>query len=296
MNYNKLLLYYARNGLFEPLRKSAYRKFCRRNKGKSAVSQTKKGFLMATTIGDSVDDLIYVHGLYEPETTHVISTISPDCDCFIDVGCNIGYYSCIYCSDNPHGKVFAIDPNPQMIQRTEQNLKLNGFTNYRMLNYGVASENGKLRLNILRFRHSLSSFAYIPNRGGGGAVDSIDVETKPLTDIISSENIRNALLKVDTEGFEYQVFSGLSEETVERIKYIVFELSSSNLNKAGISPSSIFTIPSIQKFSVFSICKQGVIAEVNPQILTENEHINNNILLVRKDIALDQSLPWKLLL
>lgn len=296
MNYNSLLLFYARNGLFEPLRKSAYRKFCRRNKGKSTVSQTKKGFLIATTIGDSVDDLIHVYGLYEPETTHVISTLSPDCECFIDVGCNIGYYSCLYCSENPQGKLFAIDPNPKMIQRTEQNLKLNDFKNYHMLNYGIASENGKLRLNILRLRHSLSSFAYIPNRGGGGTVDSIDVETRPLRDIISAENIQNALLKVDTEGFEYQVFSGLSEETVERIKYIVFELSSSNLKKAGISPSSIFTLPNIQKFSVFSISEQGIIAEVNPQTLTRNEHINNNILLVRKDIAPNQSLPWALLL
>jgi len=296
MNYNRLLLSYARNGLFEPLRKSAYRKFCRHNKGKSTVTQTKKGFLIATTIGDSVDNLIYVHGLYEPETTHVISTLSPYCECFIDVGCNIGYFSCLYCSKNPHGKLFAIDPNPLMIQRTEQNLKLNDFKNYHMLNYGIASENGKLRLNMLRFRHSLSSFAYIPNRGGGGPVDGIDVETRPLRDIISAENIRNALLKVDTEGFEYQVFSGLSEETVERIKYIVFELSSSNLKKAGISPSSIFNLPNIKKFSVYNIYEQGTIAEVNPQTLTRNEHINSNILLVRKDIGPKQSLPLTLLL
>lgn len=284
MSYNKLLLFYARKGLLKLLRKSAFRKFCRRNRGRTYLAQTKNDFSMITYIGDSVDNLIYVYGLYEPETTQVISTLASECDCLIDVGCNIGYYSCLYCSVNPRGRLFAIDPNPEMIQRTEQNLKQNNFKNYQLLNYGIASEDGMLHLNIARFRHSISSFAYAPKKGSGGPVHSIEVEVRPLKEVITEHHIQNALLKVDTEGFEYQVFSGLSSETLKHIMYIVFELSTVNLQQAGISLSSIFTLPFIQRFNIFRIDKLGMIREENTHAFVHNEPVNANILLVRKDV------------
>jgi FkbM family methyltransferase len=297
MSYGELLLFYARKGLFGWLRKSAFRKFCRRNKGKSFIAQTQSGFLMTTSIGDSVDNFIYVYGLYEPETTHVISTLAPECDCLIDVGCNIGYYSCLYCNTNAHGRLFAIDPNPEMIRRTEQNLKQNNFKNYRLLNCGMAAHSGKLYLNIPRFRHSLSSFAYVPKRSSGGPVDSVEIEVRPIKEIIAEHHVENALVKVDTEGFEYHVFSGLSSEAVERIVYIVFELSTVNLQQAGISPSSFFTLPWMERFSFFRIDEQGMIIKENDtHAFINNQNVNTNALLVRKDIESNKSLHWASLL
>ncbi|MCK5604845.1 FkbM family methyltransferase, partial [Candidatus Pacearchaeota archaeon] len=214
----------------------------------------------------------------------VIRTLALECDCLIDVGCNIGYYSCLYCNTNPQGRLFAIDPNPIMTQRTEQNLRQNNFKNYQLLNCGMGAHNDKLHLNVPRFRHSLSSFAYVPERDSGGPVDSIEVEVRPLKDIIAENHIENALVKIDTEGYEYSVFSGLSDEAVEHVPFIVFELSAANLQQAGISPSSIFNLPWVQKYSFYRIDDQGMIIKENPQALINNGQINLNALLVRKNI------------
>ncbi len=286
MTYSDALLFYARKGFFKPFRNSAFRKFRRRNRGNSFTAGTRSGFFMNTIIGDTVDNEIYVNEVFEEGTTHVIECLAPESECFLDVGCNIGYYSCLFGTMNHHGKpLFAFDPNPAMIRRTEENLRLNNIGNYKLVACGIGSKRDNLTLNIPRFRHSLSSFAYVPDKGGGCPVESIQVKVMPLQDAINEYSIRKALIKIDTEGFEYQVFCGLSDDAVNSIKFIVFELSASNLCKAGISPGEIFSLPLLQAFDVYRVHEEngGFITEEDPMNLVGDGDINTNVLLVRKD-------------
>lgn len=283
MNYSNLLLLYARNGLFRSLRKSAFRKFCRVNRGHSLIAKCRNGFFMNTTIGDSVDNQIFVYGALEEGTTHIIGSLAPQCGSFLDVGCNIGYYSCLFGTKNPSKPLFPIDPNPIMIKRTEENLKLNKIANYQLLNYGIGKEPATLKFNIPQFRHSLSSFAYIPRKGG--PIESIDAQIKTLDEVISENAIAASLVKIDTEGFEYSVFCGLSESMIDRIWFIVFELSGSNLQQAGNSPTDILSLPIMEKFDMYIARNEegGFIEKVSSESLMKTKHINANILLVRKN-------------
>ncbi|MHC4581177.1 MAG: hypothetical protein ACYS14_06950, partial [Planctomycetota bacterium] len=81
------MLLYARNGLFASLKKSAYRKFCRRNRGREFIVETGAGFKIKTTIGDNVDNEIYVYGTFEPGVSDVVKRLSRTCNTFVDVGC-----------------------------------------------------------------------------------------------------------------------------------------------------------------------------------------------------------------
>ena len=121
---------------------------------------------MNTVIGDSVDNKIAVYGVFEKGTTHVVESLAPECSSFLDVGCNIGYFSCLFGTKSPGKRLLAIDPNPVMIERAKENLNLNKVFNYEVLNCGIGERKGRLKLNVPRFRHSLSSFAYAPSRGG----------------------------------------------------------------------------------------------------------------------------------
>jgi len=164
ISYSNLLLFYARKGFFGALRRSAFRKFCRRNVGRQIVAKCRSGFLINTVIGDSVDNQLAVYGVFEIGTTHVIESLALESACFVDVGCNIGYYSCLFGTKNPGKRLLCIDPNPIMIKRTEENLNLNKIVNYELLNCGIGRRRETLTLNVPRFRHSLSSFAYVPKK------------------------------------------------------------------------------------------------------------------------------------
>ncbi len=284
MTLSDLLLYYARSGFLEPLRKSAYRKFCRRNRGKESIAETGYGFRMKTTIGDAVDNMIFVYGLFEPGTSAVIGKLSPKCDTLIDVGCNIGFYSCLYSYANPQGRVLAIDPNPEMIRRTGENLDLNSFDNYRTFDYGVSDKTETVTLNIPRKRHSLSSMAYVPGRAGRYVVDQIEVQVKKLHDILAGEKIARALLKVDTEGYEYNVFSGIEPDKCSEIDYIVLEWSAKNLEQAGVKSADLLSLAVFGLYRFYIVNDNGSVTEKHISDCHALDEADANLLLVKKDI------------
>lgn len=284
-SYNDILLGCARGELWRPLRNSAFRKYCRRNRNRSFIVETTSSCKINTVIGDSVDNQIFVYGVLEPGTTHVVSRLGAECDCFVDVGCNIGYFSCLFGSQTTQKRLIAIDPNPKMIERTKENLELNGIRNHLLLNVGIGAQQGRLCLNISRRRHSLSSFAYVPDDGNS---DSIEVEVCTLSEVIARHNLRNALVKIDTEGFEYQVFRGLSTEAAANIKFIIFELAMSNLQSAGISASELLSLPVMQIFDAYRIGDHAG-AWIVPQSLDRlsvDDQTQCNLLLARKGSGL----------
>lgn len=237
-----------------------------------------------------MDNQIAVNGVFEKETTHVVESLAPESSSFIDIGCNIGYYSCLFGTRNIGKRLLAIDPNPAMIERAKENLNLNNVFNYKMLNCGIGERKGMLQLNVPRFRHSLSSFAYVPEKGGPS--EAIEAEIRPLHEVIVEYSIDASFVKIDTEGFEYAVFCGLSEEAIAKIRFVLFELAASNLRQTGNSPSDIFSLPVLTSFDVYIVKDDegGFIEKVDPARIIEDNEINVNVLLVRKDVESNKAL------
>ena len=283
MNFSDLLLFYARNGFFKPLKKSAYRKFRRRNIGEEFVVKTQAGFKMKTIIGDIVDNTIYVYREWEQGTSEIIKKLSKICKTFVDVGCNIGYYSCLYSRFNPEGKVYAIDPNPEMIRRTRENLELILCKKYKVFNFGVSNTSEMLELTIAKSKHSGASFAYNPSRHSPDMVSRIKVQVKTLGDTLSGEDLESAFLKVDTEGYEYNIFSGLDPDDGLIFDYIIFEYSPKALEKAGVVPASLFNLKLFALYLLYVIKEDGSLTELNGEGFCVSEDLTVNCLLVKKD-------------
>jgi FkbM family methyltransferase len=278
---NDFLLFYARRGPGRSMRSSAFRKFCRRNRGKAFVADTGYGFRFRTVLGDAVDNQIYVNGVFEPETSRLFSAIAGECASFIDIGCNIGYFSCLFGRRNPDARIFCIDANPKMVERTRENMGLNG-RDAEFLNFGVSNRKGSLKLFIPKGRHSLSSFAYRPEKGG--EIEEIAVEIKRLGELISFEELDSACLKVDTEGFEFNVFSGIEPKEAERLKYVIFECNESNIQKAGQSAEAIFSISWVKNFHAYEIQENsGGLIPIRSEM--GNYPTNANILLINSKIG-----------
>ena len=91
---------------------------------------TSYGAVMKVAIGDTVDNEIFLNKYFERGTSEVMSKLSQMSNCFIDIGCNIGYYSCLFGKLNNDARIYSIDPNPQMIERTKENLQFRGSRSY----------------------------------------------------------------------------------------------------------------------------------------------------------------------
>ncbi|MGB3226251.1 MAG: FkbM family methyltransferase [Desulforhopalus sp.] len=64
-------------------------------------------------------------GEFEPEETQLVQSIIPNIDAFVNVGANVGYYSCMLRASNV--ETFAFEPMPLNLQYLMKNVLANGW-------------------------------------------------------------------------------------------------------------------------------------------------------------------------
>ena len=281
------LLWYARRGWGSRFRRSAFRKFCRPRRGLAFTARTVDGVVMETVLGDSVDNAIYVYGVFEPTTSELFRRLSPLVRGLVDVGCNIGYFSCLFRRLNPLAPIVAIDANPRMVERTHRNLSMNGYDNITMVPRGMAATEGHMTLHVPRDRHSLASFAYQPGSEKSVVMDSVEVEVSTLSCVIRDAGLDAGLfIKIDTEGFEHAVLSGLDISDTGCVDALLIEVNHRNLARAGITLEKLLGFGWLQGFHWFEVDDHlGRFGPVTRNSLVQRTDLNTNLLFLRPALA-----------
>jgi FkbM family methyltransferase len=176
-------------------------------------------------------------GVYEkPETRFFLRTISPGAT-FLDIGANIGYYSALALARvGPAGRVIAIEPDPETFEYLLRTIAANGADRAHVVRKGLADAPGTLRL----YRNS-------SNRGDNRlyandlADGYVEVEVARADDVLAGLGIAKVdLIKIDVQGFEGKVFSGL-ERTIRNSGPLVIlsEFWPWGLREAGSDPFEV---------------------------------------------------------
>lgn len=139
---------------------------------------------------------------YDIYETKIIKQYLSDSDVFLDVGANVGYYTCMAMAMGKH--VISIEPLSRNLEYLYVNLKANGWQdNIEIYPVGLSSKPGLATLYGIEQAASL-----IQDWAG----TSTKQRTIPLTtlDIILSGRFdgKKMLIKVDVEGAEYDILKG----------------------------------------------------------------------------------------
>ncbi|MCF7674367.1 MAG: FkbM family methyltransferase [Akkermansiaceae bacterium] len=254
---SRIFKWYANYGMVNSLRRSAGRKFRRAEHGRHIIQATKHGFSLHLRIGDPVDTYTAIHSEFEPALSNLIKKLAPECSSFIDVGCNIGYFTCLFHKHNPHAPILAIDANPEMVVRCNENIKLNGFSSIEVVNIGVADKEGIIPFNVNPDSPSLASFGTTPllqQQLAAGTVQQIDVRTQALPVILAEAGItRCGLIKIDIEGYEPSLFAGLDEGFHLMADRILFEYVPCQMEACGFDSAAIWSIPLFRHYRAFGL-------------------------------------------
>lgn len=173
-------------------------------------------------------------GIWEPyETSLLLSMLRPG-DVFVDVGANIGYFSVLAASIvGDSGAVFAFEPDPDNFRLLQANAILNELPcEITAVEAGLAAETEQGRLFL-----SEDNLGDHQIYGSGEERRSLPVTLYNGSHYLESRLQRLDLLKVDTQGSEYQVMAGLLPliRTLARLPRIIIELTPLSLRQAGAS-------------------------------------------------------------
>lgn len=134
----------------------------------------------------------------------------------IDIGAHIGSFSIYFSNKLKNSHIYSYEPFKESFKIFRKNLSLNKIKNIKAFNCAVWKNKEKKKLNLGRYP-SLHSF-YVKSS------KSIDVETTTLNEILIKNQIQKChLLKIDAEGSEYSILSGISKKNIEKIERVIIE-------------------------------------------------------------------------
>ena len=206
------------------------------------VASTVFGSRIAGDTRDILQQYVYYFGIWEPDLTGWISRQLRDGDTFVDVGANVGYYTLLASGlVGEAGRVVAIEPSPRLFEALGDAVTRNRLTNVRTVNLAVLDRSARVAL----FRGTEHHSGLTTTRAERGLDFECQVEAAPLPAILSAEEARRArLVKVDVEGAEWSVVSGMESLLAggrEDLEVIV-EIDAALLNHQGKQPSDILAL------------------------------------------------------
>jgi FkbM family methyltransferase len=178
----------------------------------------------ARTIGRS----IATTGIYEIAISEALVRLITPGDTVIDAGANIGYMTLLAAvATGEKGKVFAFEPHPALFAIVEKNISSlrQGFriSATDLHNTALGELSGKAELILPDGFDSNDGVAHIAAVSGSAlGTRSIQIQVETLDDVLRETTA--TVLKIDVEGYEFQVLRGAVRALEERrIRHIIFE-------------------------------------------------------------------------
>jgi len=161
---------------------------------------------------------------YEPAVTAAIKQHLQPGQVFVDVGANIGYFTCLAAAIvGTKGHVFAFEPNPDNVQLIRKSIAANSFENVSLFPVAVAESDQELKLDA----GAASSNARIIDFSAD-AVPGLNtpILVKAVTLDATLAGVHKIdLVKLDIEGAEPRAWAGMRQLVKKHRPGLLFEFS-----------------------------------------------------------------------
>jgi FkbM family methyltransferase len=182
---------------------------------------TATGDVFDADLSSTLEWHLWAFGSYEKHFAELFGYLVGPGDRCVDVGANVGVHTVRLARlVGTDGEVVAIEPDPDVVRRTQRNITLNGLANVRIIGAAASERAGETRLyrpsprDTNRARASLMHHTYLT--GLTTTVPAVSVD-----DVCAGEPV--ALIKIDVEGHEAAVVRGAVDTIARHAPAVVFE-------------------------------------------------------------------------
>jgi FkbM family methyltransferase len=179
-------------------------------------------------------------GVYERETCDVLRTALRPGDVFADVGAHEGVFSVFGgMLVGSAGMVLAVEPQRELRDLIEINLRLNDIQNWRLFTCALGPP-GQTEAHIFLYSSMNSGMASMVKQYKS-SVASVKTAIRSLDDLMLEAKVDHIdLMKVDVEGYEGAVVEGLLPAIRSgRIKNLLLDYHNRLLEEENQNPESI---------------------------------------------------------
>jgi FkbM family methyltransferase len=140
-----------------------------------------------------------------------------------DIGGNIGITSVYLAKLFPNSLIYTFEPMPENFEILQKNISQ--YKNIIAFNFGLGSNNGSFKVYLSSDPENYGGISFYPDPHGNQEDSYLSCEVKNINEIINDLEIETIdLIKIDTEGAEYDILSTLKEDILRKTSWITGEL------------------------------------------------------------------------
>jgi FkbM family methyltransferase len=201
---------------------------------------TRDSLKFEVDLSEGIDLSLFLFGNFQKHVAKNRFISLPDNAVIFDVGANFGTMSLYFSKRVPFGSIFAFEPTHYAMKKLKRNLELNPEASSIITPVHTFLSNQSTEAEELK---AFSSWKIDRNPGknehpvhGGTVMPSSGTPKTTIDDFISDNNIsRLDLIKIDTDGHEYEVLTG-ALLAIDRFKpCIIFEVGRYIMEERGIN-------------------------------------------------------------
>jgi FkbM family methyltransferase len=175
----------------------------------------------------------------------------------IDVGSNKGQFSLLSRIYYPFCKIYSFEPQIDYLNIQKSIIK----KDIVFYNFCLGDKNYSKKLNITEKEDSSSLLTpKIFKNGIYKVKERIKVNIKTLDNVLINKKINNSLMKIDVQGFEYEVLLG-SVKSLKKIKYLILEISSHNIYQSQTNKKKLLSFLNNNNFKLLKIYNKSKLSK-----------------------------------
>lgn len=209
-----------------------------------------------TSADNYIEWTILSTGTYEEEINKLIRISLRPGDVAMDIGANIGLQSIrMSRSIGDAGQVYAFEPLKHLQEKFSANMILNRSDNVRLFPFALSNSESEADFSFNKSNWNQGTFSIADNNIGRDVQHVFIKVADEIPDIKSLKRLD--LIKIDVEGFEYQVLLGLKQTLQKHKPRIIFEYDSNYWSANGQSINDCFAFFHDLNYKMYQVTSAG---------------------------------------
>ncbi|GAB3927732.1 FkbM family methyltransferase [Mucilaginibacter myungsuensis] len=209
-----------------------------------------------TSADNYIEHMVLTTGTYEDEINKLIRVSLKPGFAALDIGANIGLQSIrMSQSCGADGKVYSFEPLQHIHQKFSRNIALNNCQNIQLFPFALSDSDGETTVNIDEQTWNQGAFS-LNQESNGKSQQTITIKAgDTLSEIAALQRLD--LIKIDVEGYEFQVLRGLKDTLRKHRPRIIFEYDDNYWQRTGQQMADCYPFLIETGYTLYQITQVG---------------------------------------